>query len=1105
MTDRVDDRNELSPAKRMLVALDRMQARLNAVEGAAREPIALVGMACRFPGAASPDDFWRLLHDGADAVREVPVARWTPEEAAVLGGGAARWGGYLDDVDTFDPGFFGISPREAVRMDPQQRLLLEVTWEALEHAGLDAERLAGSPTGVFIGACNDDYHGLQRERPETADAFNATGLAMSVISGRLSYTFNLQGPSLVVDTACSSSLVAIHLACQSLRARECNLAIAGGVNLILSPLSILLVSKLQALSPDGRSKAFDASANGFVRGEGCGVVVLKRLSDALASGDTILATLRGSAVNQDGRSTGLTAPNVLSQQALIRRALESARLEAGQVSYVEAHGTGTPLGDPIEAEALRETYGAARQGGGVCAIGSVKTNVGHLESAAGVAGLMKVVLAMRHRTIPPHLHLRQLNPRVQLDGSALVIPTQLTPWPDGDGPRRAAVSSFGISGTNAHVLVEEAPEAPARPPLPERPELLPVSARSPEALRALAQRYADLLAGGEPIRLVDACYTASLHRTHHDHRLAVLADDSERTAERLRAFARGEAPAHAWAGRKALGARRKVVFVYPGQGAQRPGMGRQLMESEPAFRDALQAVDEALRPHLGWSVADEIAADEERSRLHLIDVNQPALFAVEVALTALWRAWGIEPDAVVGHSMGEVVAAHVAGALSLEDAAAVVCHRSRLMRAAGGRGATMAMVELPPEEAEAAIRALSDGVWIGGLNSPRSQVISGDPEAVKGVVAALEQRGVFCRWVKMDVPSHTPLVAPICGELAALLGGLSPRPAAIPVCSTVTGDLIEGGRMDGAHWARNLGQPVLFEAATRRLLEGDGAVFVEVSPHPVLLPAVEQTIAAAGAEAAALASLRRGEEERRCLLAALGGLYAAGHRVAWRRLYPGEGQRAPLPSYPFQRARFWMEPPSPAARAGAGARGGASAHPLLGERIAISAHAGACLWQAEIGPRQAPWLADHRVQGVPVLPASALLEMALSAARQAFGEAVVLEEAAFSALLSFPDDEARTVQLWFSSERPGTGVFRIFSAPRGGADLADAAWTLHAEGTVRHGEAAGAVRAEAVDLGAIQERCAERASVEAHYEALEEMGIAYGPSFRVVEELRRTA
>ncbi|WP_437819494.1 SDR family NAD(P)-dependent oxidoreductase [Sorangium sp. So ce1078] len=1106
MAERDDDRNELSPAKRMLVALEKMQARLHAVEGAAREPIALVGMACRFPGAASVDDFWRLLHDGVDAVREAPAARWTPEDAALLGSGPGRWGGYLDDVDAFDPGFFGISPREAVRMDPQQRLLLEVTWEALEDAGIDADRLSGSQSGVFIGVCNDDYHGLQRENPEAADVFSATGLAMSVISGRLSYTFNLQGPSIVVDTACSSSLVTLHLACQSLRARECNLAIAGGVNLILSPTSTVLMSKLQALSPDGRSKAFDASANGYVRGEGCGIVVLKRLSDALSSGDTILATLRGSAVNQDGRSTGLTAPNVLSQQALIRRALESARLSAAQVSYVEAHGTGTPLGDPIEAESLRETYGAAaRPDGGACAIGSVKTNIGHLESAAGVAGLMKVVLAMRHRTIPPHLHLRQLNPRIQLDGSALVIPTQRTPWPDRGEPRRAGVSSFGISGTNAHVIVEEAPAAPAGPPLPERPELLPVSARSPEALRALAQRYAERLAGGEPLRLVDACYTASVHRTHHDHRLTVLADDRERTAERLSAFARGEQPASLWAGRKALGVRRKVVFVYPGQGAQRPGMGRQLMESEPVFRDALRAVDEALRPHLGWSVADEIAADEERSRLHLIDINQPALFAVEVALTALWRAWGIAPDAVVGHSMGEVVAAHVAGALSLEDAAAVVCTRSRLMRASGGRGATMAMVELPPEEAEEAIRALSDRVWIGGLNSPRSQVISGDPEAVRSVVAALEQRGVFCRWVKMDVPSHTPLVSPICGELAGLLGGISPRAAEIPVCSTVTGDFIEGARMDGAHWARNLGQPVLFAAATRRLLESDGGVFVEVSPHPVLLPAVEQTIASAGAEAAAVASLRRGEDERRGLLAALGALYAAGHRVAWRQVYPGEGQRVPLPSYPFQRGRFWLEAPAPGAGAGARARGGASGHPLLGERVALSAHAGACLWQAEIGPRQAPWLADHRVQGAAVLPASALLDMALSAARQAIGEAVSLEDATFNALLSFPDDEARTVQLWFSPERPGASVFRISSAPRGGAALADGAWTVHAEGTIRHGEAAGAPSAGPVDLGAILERCAERTPVEAHYEALEQMGIAYGPSFRVVEELRRTA
>ncbi|AGC45620.1 polyketide synthase [Myxococcus stipitatus DSM 14675] len=1099
MSNQSDDSSEqLSPAKRMLVALEKMQARLNAVEGAAKEPIAIVGMACRYPGASSVESYWRMLQEGRDAVREVPTDRWSPEEAALIGNGAMRWGGYLDEVDAFDAGFFGISPREAVRMDPQQRLLLEVAWEALEDAGVDAEKLAGSRGGVFIGACNDDYHLMQLERPESGDAFSIPGLAMSVLSGRLSYTLNLQGPSLVVDTACSSSLVSIHLACQSLRARECNLALAGGVNLILSPLSLVLVSKLQALAPDGRCKAFDAAANGFARGEGCGVLVLKRLSDAQAEGDRILAVIRGSASNQDGKSTGLTAPNVLSQQALIKQALENARLQPAQVTYVEAHGTGTSLGDPIEVEALRETYGAPRPEGGACALASVKTNVGHLESAAGVAGLMKVVLAMRHQTLPPHLHLKQVNPRIGLEDSSLFIPTKLTPWADGGQPRRAGVSSFGISGTNAHIILEEAPVASAKPSLPERVEVLTLSARDKAALTALASRYAERLASDATVSLPDFSRTAALHRTHHEHRVSVLADTRERVVERLRAFAEGGAPGELWTGRKAFGVRRKVVFVYPGQGAQRAEMGKALMASEPVFREALAQVDAVLRPQLGWSVLDEIAADESRSRLHEIDINQPALFAVEVALTALWRSWGIEPDAVMGHSMGEVVAAHVAGALSLEDAATIICHRSRLMRTLGGHGATMAMVELPVAEAQEALVPWTGRVWLGALNSPRSQVLSGDPEAVKEAVAALEKRGVFCRWVKMDVPSHTPRVAGICQELEARLARIQPRSTNLPICSTVTGDFIDGARLDAAHWGRNLREPVLFAAAASKLLADDCEVFIEVSPHPVLLPAVEQTMRAVEKEGTVLASLRRNEEERRTMLSSLGALYATGHRVAWKQVFPVEGRRESLPTYPWQRQRYWMEPVTPGLRSSRGTVG----HPLLGERVDLSAQGGvARLWQVQLGPRDFPMLSEHRVQGVPALPAAAMMDMALSAARQAFDGPVSLADLGFRSLLSFPEEQSRLVQLWLTSERPEASAFRLFSAPVSEEGTAAGEWTLHAEGSVRHGTTSESVAS--LPLEELLARCETRASVESQYEAFQGIGLDYGPSFRTVRELRK--
>ncbi|AKQ65466.1 Malonyl CoA-acyl carrier protein transacylase [Myxococcus hansupus] len=1098
MSHRNDESAELSPAKRMLVALEKMQSRLNAVEGAAKEPIAIVGMACRFPRADDVEAYWRLLEAGVDAVREIPLDRWPGEDVSGLAEGAMRWGGYLDAVDGFDPAFFGISPREAVRMDPQQRLLLEVAWEALEDAGLDVEGLSGSRSGVFIGACNDDYHCMQVEQPETGDAFSATGVAASVLSGRLSYLLNFQGPSLVVDTACSSSLVSLHLACQSLRARECNMALAGGVNLILSPRSVQLVAKLQALAPDGRSKAFDASANGFTRGEGCGLVVLKRLSDAVADGDHILATVRGSAINQDGRSTGLTTPNVLSQQALIRQALDSAGLKPEHVSYVEAHGTGTPIGDPIEFEALQETYGMPRPEGGVCGVGSVKTNLGHLESAAGIAGIMKVVLAMRHQRIPAHLHLKQVNPRIPMEAGTLTIPTRLTPWESSGQPRRAGVSSFGISGTNAHVILEEAPVSACQDVLPLRDELLPLSARSREALVALAARHAERLVGESGDRLVDVCYTASSHRTHHAHRLTVLADTPARTAERLRAFVRGELPEGTWAGRKAFSARRKVVFVYPGQGAQRVGMGRALLEREPVFREALVNVDAVLRPHLGWSVLDELGADEPHSRLAEIDINQPVLFAVEVALTALWRAWGIEPDAVMGHSMGEVVAAHVAGALSLEDACLIMCHRSKLMRTLAGQGATMALVELSVEDAEEAIRPWGGRLWLGGLNGPRSQVLSGEHEAVKEAVEALGQRGVFTRWVKMDVPSHTPLVEVISRELEGRIAPIVPRAARIPICSTVTGAFVEGTSLNAAHWGNNLRLPVRFEAATRELLGSEHAVFIEVSPHPVLLPAIEQTLSAASMDGLVLASSRRGEDERRTMLSSLGALHASGHRVMWSRVYPAKGQRVPLPAYPWQRERFWMEPASRTARAARSA----SAHPLIGERIDLSAQGEVSrLWQVQLGPKHVPLLAEHRVQGVPALPAAAMAEMALGAAKQALGGAVALEEVRFSALMSFPEDEERVLQLWLTSERPERSAFRLFSAPVLRETPSDeVTWTLHSEGTLRH-DVSSAVTP--VALESLRERLGAPCSVEAHYQGLRELGLDYGPSYRVVQALYR--
>ncbi|XYH95262.1 SDR family NAD(P)-dependent oxidoreductase [Sorangium sp. So ce1128] len=878
------------------------------------EPIAVVGLSCRLPGGGSdPEAFWRALEDGVDAIQRIPATRW-PDDAIPDGLPGTRWAGLLDRVDGFDARFFGIAPREATSLDPQQRLLLEVAWEALEDAGQPPERLLRSRTGVFVGMAAQDYqHRVASLDPRQLDAYCATGTWASTAAGRLSYVFGLEGPSMTVDTACSSSLVAIHLACQSLRSGESDMAIAGGVSLILSPLTMCLLGQTHALSPDGRCKTFDAAANGYVRAEGCGMVVLKRLSDAQRDGDRIWALVRGSAVNQDGRSSGLTAPNVLSQQALLRQALESARVSPAQVGYVEAHGTGTSLGDPIELQAMKEVLGGPRPDGLPCWLGSVKTNIGHLEAAAGVAGFIKVVLSLRHEVIPRHLHFQTLNPRISLEGTPFAVPVAPLRWPSGGAPRIAGVSAFGISGTNAHVVLQEPPPpaALAREAVRDRAPvvLLPLSARSPAALSAMAEAYRRLLVegpAGAPVDLTDLAYTASVRRGHHEHRLAITGASRQELAGLLDAYRRGEEAAGVARGGARATARPRVVFVFPGQGSQWPGMGRQLLAQEPSFREALAACDAAIAREAGWSLLEELHAGEERSRLAEIDVVQPALFAIGVALSALFRAWGVGPDAVVGHSMGEVAAAHVSGALTLDDAARVICRRSKLLRRLSGAGA-MALVELPMEQARQAISGYAGRLSVAVSNSERSTVLSGEPLALDELLPELARRGVFCRRVKVDVASHSPQVDPLLGELRAALDGLAPGAGRVPMRSTVSGEICRGEELGPDYWARNLRDPVLFSGAVQRLADDGHALFIEMSPHPILTPAVEEGLRARAPGGAAIPSMRRERDEKRCLLEALGALYAHGYPVDWERQYPSGGRCVSLPAYPWQRERYWID------------------------------------------------------------------------------------------------------------------------------------------------------------------------------------------------------
>src|ERR1017187_1506691 len=612
------------------------------------EAIAIIGIACRFPGAPDARAFWNLLRNGVDAIVEVPADRFNLHEfydpdPAAPGRIVTRWGGFIEHIDQFDAHFFGVSPREAARMDPQQRLLLELAWEALEDAGQVRERLAGTPTGVFIGISNNDYGRIQFNDLDRIDAYAGTGNALSIAANRISYVFDFRGPSIALDTACSSSLVAVHQACNSLRSGESTLALAGGVNLILSPAITINFTKAGAMAPDGRCKAFDARANGYVRSEGAGVVVLKLLSKALADGDPIYAVIRGSAVNQDGRSNGLMAPNPLAQEAVLREAYRQAAVSPGAVQYVEAHGTGTLLGDPIEAKALAAVLGMERPAGRLCALGSVKTNIGHLEAAAGIAGLIKVALALRHREIPPILHFEKPNPHIPFDELPLRVQTTLSPWPAESGPALAGVSSFGFGGTNAHVVLQEAPRLNGGMDDAARKigtHLLPLSARRPEALQSLARAYQNFLATPESaMSLPDVCYTASARLSHHDHRLAVTGNSPAQLMESLEAFLRGETRPGLSSGRKPSARRRKLVFVFPGQGSQWFGMGRRLLEQEAVFREVIERCDRAMRPYGGWSLLAELTAtDVAQSRLSEIDIIQPALFAIQVALAALWRS-----------------------------------------------------------------------------------------------------------------------------------------------------------------------------------------------------------------------------------------------------------------------------------------------------------------------------------------------------------------------------------------------------------------------------------------------------------------------------------
>ncbi|BAZ29707.1 beta-ketoacyl synthase [Cylindrospermum sp. NIES-4074] len=1068
--------------------------------------IAIIGMGCRFPGANDPQSLWDIMRNGINTITEVPTDRWFIDkfyhpEPSTPGKMNTRFGGFLEQVDQFEPSFFGISPREAKSIDPQQRLVLEVAWEALENAGIVPGSLSGSKTGVFIGICGSDYDRLGCRDFAQLDAYSGTGTSFSIAANRLSYLMNLQGPSIAIDTACSSSLTAIHLACQSLHTRESNLCLVGGVNIISWPGPTITFSQANMMASDGLCKTFDASADGYVRGEGCGLVVLKRYSEALRDGDKILAVIRGSAVNHDGLSNGLTAPNGTSQQMVIRQALKNAGVAPAQISYVEAHGTGTSLGDPIEVKSLKSVLMEGRQLDQPCWIGSVKTNIGHLEAAAGIAGLIKVVLSLQYREIPPHLHLKQLNPYISLEGTSISIPTELQPWTSGTESRFAGISAFSFGGANAHVVVEEAPIVTSEVSEVERPQhLLTLSAKNESALRELAQRYQEFIAKYPETSLADIGFTANKGRSHFDHRLAIVATSHQQLQEALNAVTQGKEISGLVTSQIKTKKRPKIAFLFTGQGSQYLGMGQQLYNTQPTFRDALDHCDEILRPYWGEALIKVLYPEPgTTSPLDQTFYTQPALFALEYAIFQLWKSWGIEPTVVMGHSLGEYVAACVAGVFSLEDGLKLVVERARLMQSLPPTGEMVAVLAT-----KAVIESITvideQQVAIAAYNGANNTVISGERQAVQSICSALEAQGIITKKLQTSHAFHSPLMEPILAQFQILAASITYNPPQIEIISNLTAQPLTAAAINADYWCHHLRAPVQFAASLETLAAVGYQFFVEIGPKPVLLGMGRHCLPEV--EAVWLPSLRPGYDDWQQMLLSLAQLYVHGVSVDWSGFdqnYPR--QLVSLPTYPFQRQRYWLDTTALDLN---GTRIAIQndiqskvLHPLVSQRLNSALRE--IQFESQISQNCPVYLKDHRVFGAVIFPTTAYLEMVLAVGANVFqSNNLVVEAVNIQTPLILPEDEVRTVQLILIPEDSKAYSFQIFSL-NSTIENSEPSWTLHTSGKVLVGDKDS--QFPQTNLSILQASCHQESSIKDYYQQFRDRGIDYGSSFQGIEQL----